>query len=123
MFRVCTVCGCDPLGASFLHALCSASTYGRRAFSAADAVRHDLLSNWALNPSHKRRTESEGANGGPQNGGYFADRMDDVRQRLLDVLGVDHGTLEVCSSMYRAQYCDCSQPRKNMLDFILCFIV
>ncbi|CAM9123630.1 unnamed protein product [Ascophyllum nodosum] len=87
-------CSPVPIPGVVSRSSCTSNSSSRRAFSAADAVRHDLLSNWALNPSHKRRTESEGANGGPQNGGYFADRMDDVRQRLLDVLGVDHGTLE-----------------------------
>lgn len=28
--------------------------------------------------------------------GCFADRMDDVRRRLLHVLGLNHGTVEVC---------------------------
>lgn len=33
---------------------------------------------------------------GAKIGGCFADRMDDVRRRLLNVLGMDHGNTEVC---------------------------
>lgn len=68
---------------------------GRRTFAAADEVRHELLLDWVLNP---RQDMKENRTVGAKIDGCFADRMDDVRRRLLHVLGMDmdQGNVEVC---------------------------
>lgn len=70
----------------------------RRTFDSADAARHDMLVNWALKAGVGR--DQGGANwrevgNDADDEGGFADRMEDIRRRLLEVFDLDGKTVEV----------------------------
>lgn len=81
----------------------SFSKNNRRAFDSADAARQEFLLSWSLQPgaswkhgwTESAEEEEEEREAEMKKDDGFGTRMDNVRRRLLGVLGVDRKAAEV----------------------------